>query len=312
MGGLLGRLACIALALVSVATSSAQVGPLLAWGNNSNGETDVPAGNFRSVTACGTFSVAIREDGTLAAWGGFGGGQLNVPAGTFLEVSAGAGGGVGLRTDGTLASWGRDDFGLVTNTPTGTFTAVASSDSFRLARRTTGELVRWGMNSGLLPQGNVIDFDGGSNFGLAVLANGTLVGWGENNLGSLNLPAGSFTAVEAGLTFGAAIAADGSLRSWGSISTPGGNLPMPPPPPGNDFVDIDAGVGQFVIARRANGTIAAWGSDWFGVLNVPGGAVLDAAAAHAHGVAIIPTPGAGGLLALAFILCTRARRERDT
>ena len=85
---------------------------------------------------------------------------------------------------------------------------------------------------------------------------------------------------------------------------------MPPPPPGNDFVEVDAGIGEFAVARRTNGTLVAWGMDWYGVLEVPGGSFISAAAGLAHGIAIVPSPGSAsvGLCLVLALACGRRRR----
>ncbi|MBI1826403.1 MAG: IPTL-CTERM sorting domain-containing protein [Planctomycetes bacterium] len=80
------------------------------------------------------FSLAIRSDGTLAAWGDNTYGQINVPAGTFTAVTAGYYHSLAIRSDGTLVGWGRNDESQV-DVPTGTFTAVAAGGYHSLAIR---------------------------------------------------------------------------------------------------------------------------------------------------------------------------------
>ncbi len=39
------------------------------WGDNTNGQTDAPDGEFTTVAAAGTRSCGLRTDGTIACWG---------------------------------------------------------------------------------------------------------------------------------------------------------------------------------------------------------------------------------------------------
>lgn len=83
---------------------------------------------------------------------------------------------------------------------------------------------------------------------------------------------------------------------------------MPTPPSGNDFVRVVAGLGDFAIAVRANGSLAAWGFNGpNGELNVPPGSFLDVAAGAGFGLAIVPTPGVMWCMVLpAFLMRRRA------
>ena len=58
-------------------------GTVVAWGNDSYGQTKVPSG-FKNVIAIAVgfdHSLALRSDGTLVAWGDNSVGQSSVPAG---------------------------------------------------------------------------------------------------------------------------------------------------------------------------------------------------------------------------------------
>src|SRR5687768_8694038 len=62
-------------------------GNLVAWGDHTYGQTDVPPGAFSAVS--GSFhSLGLRPDGTLAGWGLNGQGQATVPPGTFKAIAA--------------------------------------------------------------------------------------------------------------------------------------------------------------------------------------------------------------------------------
>ena len=85
-------------------------GTVVAWGDNSAGQTNVPS-NLSGVVAIAAgpyHSLALRNDGTVIAWGYNAQGQTNVP-GTLSDVvalAAGATESLVLRSNGTIAVWG--------------------------------------------------------------------------------------------------------------------------------------------------------------------------------------------------------------
>src|SRR5207247_1102435 len=99
-----------ALAVLSPAALAAYpdrlaLGVPVAWGDNTYGQTSVPAGlsNVVAVAAGFGHSLAVRSDGTVVAWGSNSSGETNVPAG-LSDVVAVAGGdphSLALRADGT-------------------------------------------------------------------------------------------------------------------------------------------------------------------------------------------------------------------
>lgn len=58
-------------------------GSIVAWGDNSAGQTTIPSGlvNVVGIAAGGDHSVALMADGSVVAWGKNGAGQTNVPSG---------------------------------------------------------------------------------------------------------------------------------------------------------------------------------------------------------------------------------------
>lgn len=114
-------------------------GTLVGWGDNTNGQINVPSGTFTAVAARYNHSHAIRSDGTLAGWGNAGYGQNNLPSGTFIAVVDGGFSSLAIRSNGTLVGWGNNDYGQNT-VPSGSFVAVASSgfNGFAVAHTTIG------------------------------------------------------------------------------------------------------------------------------------------------------------------------------
>jgi len=153
-------------------------GTVVAWGDNSAGQTNVPTGlsNVVSVAAGQNHSLALRFDGTVVAWGGNASGQTNVPSG-LSNVVAIAGGdthSLALKTDGTVVAWGDNTLGQ-TNVPSGlsNIIAIAAGGAHCLALKFDGTVVAWGDNGegqANVPSGltNVVMIAGGGAHSLAL------------------------------------------------------------------------------------------------------------------------------------------------
>jgi alpha-tubulin suppressor-like RCC1 family protein len=65
---------------------------VVAWGDNSAGQTNVPAGlsNVVAVAAGGFHSLALKNDGSVVAWGDNTAGQTSVPVGLTNVVAISA------------------------------------------------------------------------------------------------------------------------------------------------------------------------------------------------------------------------------
>jgi hypothetical protein len=86
-------------------------GTVLAWGDDSFGQSSPPSGltNVVSVTAGPRYSVAIQSGGTIIGWGSYYD-DLTAPPGLSNVISAAAGDShiVALRSDGAVVAWGND------------------------------------------------------------------------------------------------------------------------------------------------------------------------------------------------------------
>ena len=95
------RLGTLALALslvlatvVAPTPAHAAGGTIVAWGDNAQGQSNVPAGLNSVVAIAGSMyhSLALKSDGTVVAWGFNGHGQTDVPAGLSSVVAIAGGG----------------------------------------------------------------------------------------------------------------------------------------------------------------------------------------------------------------------------
>ncbi len=263
-------------------------GYLVAWGNDSNSQCQVPEGNdFVAVAGGYIHSIALKADGTLAAWGWNEFGECDVPAdNNFVAVGGGAYYSAALRSDGSLVAWGRNQLGQC-DVPAGNdFVAISCGMTHGLALKSDGSLAAWGDNwSGAcdVPAGNdFVAIAGGYYYSLALKSDGSLAAWGRNHVGQCDVPAGSnFVAIAAGWIHGLAVRSDGSLAAWGSNVYGQSDVPT-----GNDFVSVGGG-SWHSLALKSDSSLAAWGYNDQGQCDVPGGDDFTAVASGgSHGLAL--------------------------
>ena len=288
-------------------------GTLWSWGDNAKGQLgdntlsshSAPAvvgaaTNWVTQSAGWDHTVALRADGTLWAWGSNTKGQLGnntnanlktptqiTTAKDWTTISAGDFHTLALKQDGTLWAWGENTKGQLGNgtnnnlkTPTqintgnpGNFdkrwVAIAAGGSHSLALHADGTLWGWGNNgSGQLGNSNPPSTDDYKPHQISKLSGLPAPGWNSN-----------WVAIAAGLNHSLALQADGTLWAWGnnfSGQLGNGDSTLPHPlakdlpvkvlnPSGIPYVSIAAG-DSFSAARRADGTLWSWGNNTSGQL----------------------------------------------
>lgn len=164
---------------------------------------------------------------------------------------------------------------------------VAASTSDRVLQAVystrTGHVVAWGSNGhddyldqdGLANQsivpddlGNAIAVAGGTAHSLALLPDGTVVGWGSDLVGEATPPSGlaGVVAIAAGSHLSVALKADGTVVAWGRDDF--GQVTVP-----EGLTDVVAiAAGDFhVLALKSDGSVVVWGSNEQGQHAVPTG-----------------------------------------
>jgi alpha-tubulin suppressor-like RCC1 family protein len=265
-------------------------GSVWAWGQNNSGQlgdgtytdrtTPAQVSGLPGVQAVAgglVHSLALKNDGTVLAWGNNQYGQLGdgttTRSTTPVQVSGLSGvqaiaegpfSSLALKNDGSVWAWGYNAYGqLGDGTTTDRLTpvqvsglsgvqAIAGGQYHSLALKNDGTVLAWGRNNyGQLGDGTYTDrttpvqvsglsdvqaIAGGQNHSLALKNDGTLWAWGYNSLGQLG---------------------DGTI---------GGSHTTPAPVSSLEDVKAVAGGGMYSLALKNDGTLWAWGYNYWGQL----------------------------------------------
>ena len=251
---------------------------VIAWGNNNNGQCNVPIGltNAIEITGGAKHTIALLNDGNVAAWGDNTYGQTNIPADltNAVVVVANVYHNLALRADGTLAIWGKWQSNSVAffdvNLPSGltNITAIAAGPDYDLVVRGDGSVVAWGQASTSyttvptnLPP--AMDVAAGAEHAAALLTNGTVTAWGETHgWGATNVPPGlsNVVAIAAGDYHTLALKADGTVVAWGAgVGSYYVNHGQSTVPTGLSNVVAIAAGGYRSVALKSDGSMVVWG-----------------------------------------------------
>jgi alpha-tubulin suppressor-like RCC1 family protein len=238
------------------------------WTAIAAGALLVPGPEGNSVTG---HSLGLDSAGAVHAWGNNGNGQCNVPplppATVYTAIAAGGEFSLALRSDGAVVPFGN----LVPPPPLPagtTYVEIAAGSGHGLARRSDGVLVQW-RNTGVqgVPVGSAwVQIAAGLDHSVALRNDGFVVCWGDNLHGQCNVipaPPGLYY-VEVTATSGATLArrSDGQVIAWGrSVGTfdHAQQTFVRPLPAGQSYVEIDGGYSHTVMRVGPTQTYARFG-----------------------------------------------------
>jgi uncharacterized delta-60 repeat protein len=248
-------------------TRPATCGTVVTWGDDSRGQTTIPAGLTGVVALAGGeyHTLALKSDGTVVAWGDNRYAQSTVPVGLagVVALAAGYGHSLALKSDGIVVAWGGNYDGQST-VPAGldSVVAVAAGRNHSLALKSDGTVVAWGWNNqgqSTVPAGlgGVVAVGAGDSHSLALKNDGTVVAWGYGAYGQCSVPTGLSGVVALGGAFfhSLALTSDGTMMAWGNdfygqTSVPTGL---------NGAVAVAVG-GCHNLALKSDRTVVAWGA----------------------------------------------------
>lgn len=254
-----GRTAAMALTNVVLVSANSDWslalrsnGTLFAWGNNSYGQTNVPAGsNYRHCQAGWRHGIACDWDGKVIEWGVPFGHSISdwtnlwpvaMASKTIVQVAAGDDHSAALASDGTVFAWGGR--AAVTN-KNGIFTTarnIASGWYNLLINFNNGTITNFGQIS-----------QGGQYWEAE-----TKYGYALTNI--------AFVACSQFSSY--AIQSNGFLHAWGMPDDTYGFLTTPAA--ATNLVSVSGGR-YHTVAASSNGTVFAWGDNAQGQINIPAG-----------------------------------------
>lgn len=241
--------------------------------------------------------IALKKDGSVYVWGDNFSGQVGIGktsgwldkpqkvSGLTKVVAIGGGRyhTIAVKSDGTVWTFGSNEHGEIGNGKTGSqlFTVPYKVTSLSKAKTVSA----------------------GTYYSLAVLSNGSVYAWGENDIGQLGIGTEDFyqtrptqvvdtsgknnlqqiKQVDGGSDHTIAVANNGSVYTWGEnvngklgngkeasyydTSLKGANSNIPVKLSLKNVVQAEAGI-EHTIALTSDGSVYAWGSNEYGQLGV--------------------------------------------
>lgn len=274
------------------------VGPVVVrgWGYNGNGETGNGSttiadtvntaalpGDVKTISVGLHYSLALLTDGSVYAWGLNNAGQLGVGdqndrstpvavpgLSNIVSIAAGLESSYAVTAGGQLYAWGANESGELANGTASTTPTLSPQLVTQVA--------------------NVVAVSAANQYALVLFASGRVDSWGNGSRGTLGngtetaqqkIPVGVDTlsrvaAISAGQEAAYALLTDGTVRSWGlkehgqlgNTAPPDAGLwePTPVPVTGLTGVASLACTGfEYCVAAHTDGTVSAWGNDFWGV-----------------------------------------------
>ena len=249
-------------------------GNLYGFGSNGYGQASVPAlkngaSEFTSVAAGFWHSLAIDDAGNLYGFGSNGYGQASVPAlkngaSEFTTVAAGFWHSLVLDDTGNMYAFGGNWQGQGTLPPSLEAVnlrtmPIAMGGAEALALDEQG-IVTYLTYSYSPTDTELVSIATSARHSLGITRSGSVIGWGANNVGQLNIPEieGALQVI-AGYSYSAALRSDGRVIEWGSHTASVGQL-IEKPADLPRIVSLAGGL-THILGITSRGTVVGWGDN---------------------------------------------------
>ncbi len=259
-------------------------GNLYTWGTTPRDSSAPPelrdgGTRFQTIDAGLTFSVALDDKGNLYAWGKNNEGQLDTPelmggASRFVGARAGFEHGMAVDDKGNLYAWGANEFDKST-IPSSLAGGVSRSMPVAMGGLTayglddTGMFTTFAGPNWVLENNTYVSLAAGPRHGLAITRSGIVEGWGDYEVGQLNIPDGlnGVVQVAAGYAYSAALKSNGTVVEWGAHTAPSGSFVAKPD--NLPRVKLLASGLTHVLAVTLDGKVVGWGDNSAGKATAP-------------------------------------------
>jgi alpha-tubulin suppressor-like RCC1 family protein len=250
-------------------------GSVLAWGRNESGEvtgTSPIDGTWYTTANPVTLGGQILSGVTAIAAG--------TGCGAYYDCAAHS---VALKNDGSVVAWGYLDQTTVPVAAQNGVTAIAAGLQFTVALKSDGSLLLWGINGPMTvpvaAQSDVSAIAAGYFHTVALKNDGSVVAWDANG-SDTNVPVtaqSGVTAIAAGSFHTVALKNDGTVVAWGwnhrgqvtgipTVAAPYSATASPVTLAGQVLSGVTAiaARGNYTVALKTDGTVAAWGDNEYG------------------------------------------------
>ncbi|HEV7707663.1 MAG TPA: hypothetical protein VGP16_05670, partial [Asanoa sp.] len=242
-------------------------GTVTAWGENGDGEANVPAAAQSGVTqiaAGDRFALALKTDGSVIGWGENFDGQTNIPAAAqsgVVAIDAESTSALALKADGSLVHWGT---GAAPPTGLTGITQIAATNTGGMVLKSDHTIQAFSdvtasqiADVPAALQGHAVSIAAGNAFGVAVTDTGSVTAWGSNFYRQTDVPVAAQSGVVKVVAMdsgAAAVKSDGSVVTWGSHTKVGAT----PAAAMSGVVDVAIGYDS-AVALKSDGSLVAWG-----------------------------------------------------
>jgi alpha-tubulin suppressor-like RCC1 family protein len=256
-------------------------GTVRGWGKNDEGQINIPKfGGKRviQINAGKNYSLALLEDGSVRGWGSIGIDLILDFGGKVIQISCKSNNIFALLDNKKVVKrfGSNKEINFENKQEITQISAEGSNILALFAKGGVEQLIRYNneyiknkisddLTYGGVTEIAITQIASGESFSLALKKNGTVVGWGGNRAGHINIPTFNglkVIQISAGGVNSLALLEDGTVRGWGPSSSSIPNFG------GMKVIQISSGY-THSLALLENGNVIGWGNNNFGQIYPP-------------------------------------------